>query len=320
MERIAQGVPINASTVSFTDPGLPNLAVGPPDHSFDHANFYYRAENAGPFQVSTASANSIGCSDMGATPGTYSTMIVRIIEGTGRGQERTIASNDASTLMITPNWSVGPDTSSVFVITEPSWRFAAVCGGSPVQFEMPYRSGTTIQISGRAANVNNLEGTPDLCPLTRWALGQSTPDAGLAPVPSFSLSVAGDQGTNVPGGSVTLSQIGFASNANIASVSCGTLQLHFWNELNEPSSISLSDDLDASGKTISLAQSTSVTLPVGSVLQIDAELVQVGTVQPGNIYGVVRDSRLDSDEPRSEYFGTAVICVNFCGAVCARIL
>lgn len=55
------------------------------------------------------------------SPDTYSTdqhklRIVRIISGTGIGQERTITSHTADTLTVDTAWSVTPDTTSVFVI------------------------------------------------------------------------------------------------------------------------------------------------------------------------------------------------------------
>ncbi len=286
--RIAQRVPINNSTRSFTDTGFPNLPIGPADQSFDHANFYYRMETAGPFTVSVASSNTVNCSDMGASPGAYSTMVVRIIEGTGRGQERLITNNDATSLTVTPNWSTVPDASSTFVIAEASWRFAAVSANSPVQFEIPFRANTTIQLSGRAANVNNLEGTADLCPLTRWTLGQSVPDGGLAPAPGFSLAISGDKGLNVPGGSVVLSQVGFANQNNLSSVSSGTLQLHYWNELNTAAAITLAADLTAAANTITLASSATTSLTAGSLIQIETELMQIGAAQSTNSYSVVR--------------------------------
>ena len=156
----------------------PPQPAGPPDASFDHANFYYRFEYAGPFTATIFSATTIGSGDMGAASLAYSGMVVRIIEGTGRGQERSIATNDQTTLTVSPGWSVLPDATSTFVVAEGSWKFGAVSATSPVQFEVSYHVGTVLQISGRGANVNNQEGTADLCPLTRWPLGGGQSDAG----------------------------------------------------------------------------------------------------------------------------------------------
>ncbi len=154
----------------FIDSSLAPQPVGPPDASFDHANFYYRYQYAGPFPATIHSANTIGWDSLGATSLVYAGKAVRIMEGKGRGQERSISSNSSTTLIVSPSWSVEPDATSTFAITEPSWKFAAVSSTSPAQFEIPYRTGAALQISGRAANVNNQEGDPELCPLTTWTL------------------------------------------------------------------------------------------------------------------------------------------------------
>lgn len=275
--RIATDQPIN---VSYMDTGAEPQPIGPPDASFDHANFYYRFEYAGPFPADIFSSNTIGWSDMGATASAYAGMIVRIIEGTGRGQELSIAGNDQTTLTVTPAWSVVPDATSTFVIAEPSWRFGAVSATTPAQFEVLYKTGSVVQISGRGANVSNQEGSPDLCPLTRWTLGGQAPDAGLPSLPSFSLSAPG-------GGELLLYQVGFQDLTNTNSVSSGTLQIFSWNELNTPSTYSLSAVVDASSTTLSLAQVLAGA--AGETIQIGTELMSVLSVDPvANTYTVVR--------------------------------
>lgn len=275
--RIAAGVPMSTT---FLDSGLPPLPFGPPDASFDHANFYYRYENAGPFYTNSATSTTITCNDLGATNLAYVGMAVRIIEGTGMGQERTISTNDQTTLTISSAWSVLPDTTSIFVIAEASWHFAAVTSTSPAQFEIPYRAGDVIQISGRSANVNNLECTADLCPLTRWALGQDQTDLAVPPAPNFQVSVPG-------GGEVLLSQIGFEDLTNVSSISSGTLQLYAWNELNNPAAYSLAQNLDAISTNVVL--NVLPATQVGTVIQIDTELMSIQLInQTTNSYQVVR--------------------------------
>ncbi len=126
--RIASNVPLS---VTYTDSGTAPQPIGPPDASFDHANFYYRYEYAGPFVADIVSASTIGWSDMGAVSSAYAGMVVRIIEGAGRGQERLIAGNTDTTLTISPNWSVVPDATSQFVVADGSWKFAAVTCHQP---------------------------------------------------------------------------------------------------------------------------------------------------------------------------------------------
>jgi hypothetical protein len=275
--RIASQQPIRAS---YLDSGAEPQPIGPPDASFDHANFYYRFEYAGPYPADIFSSNTIGWSDMGATASAYAGMVARIIEGTGRGQELSIASNNQTTLTVTPGWSVLPDATSTFVIAEASWRFGAVSAKTPVQFEVLYEPGSVVQISGRGANVSNQEGSPDLCPLTRWTLGGEAPDVGLPSLPGFSLSAPG-------GGELLLYGVGFTDLTNTNSVTSGTLQIFSWNELNTPSSYALSAAVDAVSTTISLVQ--VLTSASGETIQIGTELMSVLSVDPvANTYTVVR--------------------------------
>jgi hypothetical protein len=301
---IASNVPLSALStgaglpLQYTDSGASPQPIGPPDASFDHANFYYRYEYAGPFPATIYSATTIGWSDMGATSLAYAGMVVRIIEGTGRGQERSIANNDQTTLTVSPAWSVVPDATSQFVIAEASWRFAAVSSSTPVQFEIPYKTGAVIQISGRGVNVNNQEGSPDLCPLTRWTLGGQGVDVGLSGTPDFSIAVTGmtaasiatQGGVATNGGEVVVYQVGFDDLTNTSSVTSGTLQLFYWNELKTPSPYSLAASLDTTSSTIQVnASSGSFTPYPGQVVQIGTELmgITVAGTAP-NTYQVVR--------------------------------
>jgi hypothetical protein len=258
--RIASDAPLASS---FTDTGFPFMPIGPPDASFDHANFYYRYEYAGPLEVTAASATTITCADMGATVGAYTGFSVRILNGRGQGQEVSISSNDQTTLTISPQWAVIPDLTSTFVIVEPSWIFAAVSKTSPAQFEIAYSRGEVIEISGRSANVNNQEASAALCPITRWPLGGGNPDVGLAGLPNFILSAIG-------GGNLALTQVGFGSPLNTSSVTSGTLQIFHWNELATPSPYALASAVDAHATTLPLNR-------VASPLPYSGQAIQIGS-------------------------------------------
>jgi len=260
----------------FTDAGAQYQPIGPPDPNFDHANFYYRQEYAGPFPADTFSSNTIGYQGMGATTAAYTGMIARIIEGTGRGQERAISTNDQTTLTVSPVWAVVPDPTSIFVVAESSWKFVSLSSASPAQFQVAYQPGTTIQITGRGANVDNQEGSPDLCPVTRCVLGATQPDAGVPAVPNFQLEAIGD-------GSLTLYEIGFSSDINIASVSSGTLEVFFWNELETPSRYSLATAMDTTSGILTVQQTTGVqpfSGVIGAVIQVGTELMTILAVDP----------------------------------------
>ncbi len=296
--QIASGIQIpalNGQPVTYPDTGangaVPN-PVGPPDANFDHANFYWRYEYSSAYLAGTFTATTIGTGtgDSWATPNVYIGKLVRILEGTGTGQERPVVGNDDTTLTVSPRWSVVPDATSTFVVTEGSWRFAAVSATSPVQFEIPYRTGDAIQISGRGANVNNQEGTADLCPLTRWTLGQQqSTNNGVPPTPSFEIAAPG-------GGDVTLDRIGFDNTAgsssapNTDSISSGTLQLFYWNEVNPPNPYSLSAPLDAFTTTFSPGVLVKPTNPPPSyILQIGSEIMAIISIDSvANTYTVQR--------------------------------
>lgn len=277
--RIATSAVLSSS---FTDTGLAPTPVGPPDSSFEHANFYYRKEYAGAFIATSWSATTIACQDMGAVPLAYVGRVVRIVEGTGRGQERSISTNDATSLTVTSGWSVMPDVTSQFVIVDSSWKFAAVSATTPIQFELAYEPGMVIEITGRAANVNNLEASPDLCPVTRCALGGGRADSGTTLAPDFTLTTPG-------AGLLTLSQVGFDDLTKVSSVSSGTLEIFSWNELADPNQYSLGSALDAVTSTLVVAEPGPAYS--GQVIQIGSELMTVlSTNTATNTYSVARGS------------------------------
>ena len=264
--QIASGLTVSDA---FTDTGLQARPRGLPDSSFDHANFYYRYEYAGAFAATSASKTTVSCQDMGAVGQAYFNMVARIIEGTGKGQERQITSNDASTLTITPGWTTVPDTTSQFVISESSWKFAAVSATSPVKFQIPYRAGSVLQITGRAANVLNQESSPDLCPLTRVALGNHEPDFGVPASPAFVLNAPG-------GGELTLSDVGFTDLRNAGSVTSGTLSMYFIDELSGSSSYTIAAQVDGNAQILTLNNASAQM--VGAHFQLGTELVSVLSV------------------------------------------
>ncbi len=275
---------------TFTDVGSSELGIGPPDFSFDHANFYYRYEYSATYAADIVSSSTIGSSDLGATNISYAGLVVRIIEGSGRGQERLISSNTTNTLSVSSSWSTLPDSSSTFVIADGSWKFAAVSATSPARFEIPYRGETSIQILGRAANVANQECSPDLSPLTRWTLGGIQKDVGLTAAPNFTLNVPG-------GGAVTMTQVGFGDLANVSSVTSGTLQLFSWNELLGESPYTVAASLDAAGSVLQI--SPPINLLSGQVLAIGSELITVRGLAAMGSYTVDRAALRSSAEIHS---------------------
>jgi hypothetical protein len=209
-------------------------------------------------------------------------MVSRITQGRGAGQERTILANTSTTLTLTPPWDIQPDASSFFAVAEAGWHFGALTKGSPVQFAIPNRSGETVQICGRAANINDVECALELSTVTRWQIGGSgLSDSDIPPEPVFLI------GPGPRGGTVELSGVSFADLANTRSISAGTLTLHYWDELQGKPTTLLASAIGANDDTL------DVTVPhpaaVGSFLQIDSEVLRLEEVQnSGSRYRVVR--------------------------------
>ncbi len=199
----------------------------------------------------------------------YNGATVRITTGTGAGQERTIASNTASTLTVTTQWSIQPDTTSFFLIADSTWQFGASSNASPVSFAVPNREGVTIHISGRAANVVDEECAYELSPLTRWtiigATGQAL-DTDVPGQPVFGLYPIGS-------GTIEVLGIAFSDLTNTRSISAGTLTLAYWDELSGPSTILLSAAIGTSDTSLTVA--TAVSASTGDLVQIDAEVMIV---------------------------------------------
>jgi Putative phage tail protein len=280
MYRIASN---QAPAASFTDGGLQDQVVAPPDPAFDHANFYWRTELQPEYAATLVTANTVGNSSAEMGSLNYAGMIVRITRGTGAGQEYTIASNTATTLTLTQPWAVQPDATSFFVVSEAAWHFAAASKTSPVQFEIPNETGVTLHIEGRGANVNDLEGPATLCTLTRWVVGGGgLSDLAAPPQPMFGL-----QAPTTPDGTLALSGVSFTDLTNTHSVTAGTLTLYYWNELDGNTLYSLASDMAAADTVLNLSQAGNAK--AGTFVQVEAEVMQVQGVQNGGLqYQVAR--------------------------------
>jgi hypothetical protein len=270
-----------AVAASFTDAGLANQVIPPADPNFDHANFYWRQELQPEVGVTTHSPTMVGNGTLQMAVNGYEGLTLRITRGTGAGQEQSILSNDATTITVS-TWVVEPDAASFFTVAEAGWHFGAVTESSPVQFAIPNRAGEAVQITGRAANVNNVECSPELSTVTRWTIGGSGgADTQVPPQPFFGL------GPGVGGGTVVLSGVSFTDLTNTNSVSSGTLTLHYWNELLGTPTTLLASAMTAGDQTLTL--NAAGPGQVGSVLEIDGEILSVSAVtNSGAQYSVAR--------------------------------
>jgi hypothetical protein len=272
LQRVASGQGI---ATTFTDGGLVDQLIPSPDPNFDHANFYYRLELQPEVAVTTHSPTMIGNSTLEMAVNGYVGMTVRITRGAGAGQERSVVANDATTITV-GKWSVEPDSTSFFAVAEAAWHFAAVAESSPIQFPIPNRTGEIVQITGRAANVNNLECSPQLAIVTRWTIGGSgLGDTQIPPQPYFGL------GAEIHGSVAVLSGVSFSDLSNTSRISSATLTLHYWNELSAPPLTLLQSDLGASDQALTLTVAAS--LQPGAVLQIEEEILSITSVNGAGI-------------------------------------
>lgn len=265
--RIASAQPIASS---FTDTGVPVQLISPPDANFDHANFYWRMELQPEVSASVHSANAVGNGTLEMQPNAYRGMTARITRGTGAGQEQAILANDATTVTVSPAWVVEPGATSYFAIAEAGWHFGAMASSSPVAITVPNLRGETVEITGRAANVNDVECSAVLSPVTRWEIsGGAGGDSDVPPAPQFGLNPG-------PSGSAVVSGISFTDLTNTQSITSATLTLHYWDELGGARGVAMTLAVGAADGAVSL--SAGIGAQAGDFLQIDMEVLQVSAV------------------------------------------
>jgi len=264
--RIASSQPVAAQ---FADTGLPNQLIAPPDSSFDHANFYWRMELQTEIAVTTHSPATAGNQTLDMGINVYRGMTARITRGTGAGQEQSITANDATTMTIAKPWVVEPDSTSFFAIAEAGWHFGALTKTSPVQFTIPDQTGEVVEITGRSANVNGVECSPELSTVTSWKIGGTgVGDTDVPPAPAFfGLS------TTAGGGVGSLSGVSFTDLKNTQTISSATLTVYYWDELQGITKYVLQTPVAATDATIAL--NNPGTAQEGDMIQVDLEVMQV---------------------------------------------
>lgn len=283
--RIATVAPIG---MSFVDSGLPIQPAGPADEFFDHANFYWRFEVHPPIGVTTSGSEIVGSSGASFPVNSHNGRRVRIVSGLGRGQERTIVSNTASELTVSPKWEVVPNNTSEFVIAEGSWRFGATAWASPVTMQIPNRRDAVLHIQGRSANASNAESSEQLAGQTRWLIGGaagSGGDFGIPEAPIYGLTWRGQ-------GTVELVGVSFFSLANTNTVESGTLILHYFDELAGSRRV-LSGAVDNATDTVDI--SIAGGGQVGDFIQIASEILRIEAVNGGGLSYVVSRGQLSTE-------------------------
>ncbi len=276
--RIATGASIAAA---FTDAGLENQPIAPPDPNFDHANFYWRLERLPESAATIHSATTVGNSSIEMSED-YGGATARITRGRGAGQERAVVANSTNTVTVASPWTVEPDETSYFALSDSGWRFGAETRSDTVQFTIPNRPGEIAHITGRAANASNVEADPEASTVTRFTIGDAgTSDQGRPPAPSFGLR------PGKRGGTMELSGISFAELKNTRTISSATLTVYYWDELEGAPLTSLASGTGGEGDIIVL--NTAGAAQQGGFIQVDSEVVRViGALPGGATYRVER--------------------------------
>jgi hypothetical protein len=273
MFRIASD---QALSGQFTDPGLPKLVVAAPDPNYHHANSYWRLELQTEYAATIHTPLTVGNGTAQMTANAYRGMVARITRGKGAGQERVVASNTATVVTLVTAWDMEPDSTSFFVVAESAWRFGASGASSPVQFEIPNRTGAVVQISGRAANANDKESPAELATLTRWVIGGAGAggfDSDVPPQPSFGLTLPPQ------GGVVEIGGISFPTLVNTRTVTAATVTVHYWDESNGQPQTKLATAITAADTSLTLTAAGGAS--AGSLVQIEREILKVTAVSAG---------------------------------------
>jgi hypothetical protein len=278
--RIASDQPVSAT---FTDSGLAKQLTAPADPNYEHANFYWRLELQPEYAATLHTSTSIGNSALQMPVNSYRGMAVRITRGKGAGQERSVSSNTETVLALTSKWDIEPDATSSFVIAEAGWHFGAATKTSPVQFEIPNRTGAVVQIVGRAANVNDQEPPYELSTVTRWVVGGAGGgDTDVPPAPVFALELSpGRPGTLEFGG------IAFTDLTNTHTVTAGNLTMYYWDELRGLPVHVVTTAIGPADTLLDL--NLAGTAAPGSLVQVEDEIMRVDEVlSAGSTYRLSR--------------------------------
>lgn len=255
----------------FIDTGGELELKTPGDPNYDRAELLWRFELLPDTPCSSWSEHMVGKTGLGLAPNAYQGAIVRISSGRGSGQERRIVSHTADELLIEGQWTVIPDATSRFSISEPGWKSAGSSTEDELRFWVPARYGQRLHVIARSVS-----GTGVTCPLTLCSItdhllgGGSGTDSDVPGEPVFAVST-GDQAE------VILGAIGFETLDNTFSITSGTLTLHYWDELLGPSPYSLEVTAQL-GSTV-LALNTTSGIAPDQYLQLGRELVLVLAVR-----------------------------------------
>lgn len=264
LRRIATDAPVSSS---YIDTGNPAEPIPPPDPNYDHARFQWRTELLPETEADRAGAAMIGNSQLGLIPDEYKGCAVRIVSGKGSGQERTITTHSANELQVFPPWRVAPDSTSRFVIAEAGWKPAGITRSDEIRFLVPNGLAGVVQILGIAVSPRGVESPESEALLGRYELSvAASGDTDVPPKPHFGIVFAGEGGFAIGG-------IGFPTLENTRTIRTGTFTVHYWNELEGPSSWRLAAGL--SQEDVLIQADPPLGVEPADLIQAGRELMRV---------------------------------------------
>ena len=280
LRRIAEG---QALAATFLDTGFAEDLDGSPDPQFDHANFYWRMEDIEELFATISGPDSVGHPSLTLAANALAGHSVRLIRGKGAGQERTLTNNDATTLFVAPPWEIEPDISTIFTVADNTWRFGGRARSSPARFAVPNLQDRVVQVTGRAANAQNVESLEGLALVTRWRIGGGglgVTDTAPPPQPIFAVNTLRD-------GTFQLGGISFTSLENTQTIVAGVWGLHYVDEVSPGGSFALAAPVSDTESAITL--NAAGPAASGDSIQIDAEVLEVtDSLSGGAEYTVTR--------------------------------
>ncbi len=228
----------------------------------------------------------------GTTISTLANLVLRITQGTGEGTTATIQSSTATKIYIAGEWVIPPDSTSVFVVENPSWfqtTDTAVLSNNGTMgiisctIDASAYRGQCVLIEAIPVDVNGNEGLEAGTPVREVYLlgsgGGGDSDAPPAPNASIGSDLLGD---------FTIESVGFSTLTNASTVSSITLTLFTWDcgNVNAPE-FTLAAAMSSSSATLTVTGVGSFIPYVGQLLAIDTELVSFVS-RSGNVFTVLR--------------------------------
>jgi hypothetical protein len=280
LRRVAETQPL---ATTFVDTGLAADLDGSPDPQFDHANFYWRMEDVEEQFATISGPDSVGHPSLALAADAYVGHAVRLIRGKGAGQERIVTNNDATTLFVAPAWEIEPDISSIFTVADSTWRFGGRARSSPARFAVPNLQDRVVQVTGRAANAQNVESLEGLALVSRWRVGGGgigVTDIAPPPEPIFAVNTLRD-------GVFELAGVSFTTLENTQTITAGIWGLYYVDEVSPDAGQTLAAPI--SDTDVSLTLNLPGAAQAGDLIQIDAEILEVTeSLSGGSEYAVTR--------------------------------